>query len=698
MTSILTPEMLAEFNKSYTAPLSKEDHEFLVTSLTLILFGLTSLLVTLVSVTLLHFFRERFPAKNRNVPSRDVDVVVIGGDVVGLMTALFCRKKCPANTSITVVEKDSVLLSSTGESGLSTMYRAMVSLGLPLDFCSHLFCMNSGLSYYHVEDPNFLREITNLDVSFQYDRRVLSMLMLELARRRDIELITGCRSDILQRTDGKDWSVIHNDGFCHVLLEHLDLRKLRMSHLRTKVVVNASGRNGILQGCYRKPFSKHPVVKKHVHFNTNAVWAHFQAPLVKKMRLLKRFDEPTTKHVCFPEGWMWMIRLVDWTKTSDTKLQNHVSTLLDQLEARQKGNTEVKYTCLQRLVEEDPDIQYEYVYSIGFVIRDDMDVSMKSDYDRFMHWVNKYEIVAKAVAPFLGRPTRARPSGRFDVSSRSALGSFNTMPIRDGCLTVGDAAVYGNPFFSRGMNVGIVQAVGAAEAIRDGLMGKSFRFLSAPSIMQRAFKTWFRLVIPLLGCDFVTWHMLMSNRICFAEYLMAYFSASVGDFSLYHQNEQSFEFRNERHAFGVSSLFILLSFQRVIVCMRAAERELASESTALSDGAKRDVTMRCEGQVKEIVRRVLVVSHQGFGPRKFGHYFPGLDHGMRHKGLRFFYELISNLKKSDKKSEMLIQAVQCERCTNWNAHKTTRCASCDARLPDACYQQVLKAGEALFHR
>lgn len=676
--------------------MSKERYRLVESSLIVILTCILLLLVIFILLTIRLFIRRLCHVRDRSIPSKDVDVVVIGGDVMGLMTALLCRKKCPAKTTITVVDNGPVVLSGIGESGLSTMCRAMVSLGLPLDFCSHLFAMSSGLSYYHVDDRNFLREITNLEVGFQYDRRVLFILMQELARRRGIDVITQCCSHILHRPDKKEWSVIHDDGFCHVLLQHRDLEKYRRSHLRAKAVVNASGRNGLLQGCFRKPFSRHPIIKKHVHFNTNAIWAHFQAPLVKKMRLLKRFDEPTTKHICFPEGWMWMIRLVDWGKTSDYTLQGHVSNLLDQLDARQKGDTAVKYTCLQRLVEENPDIQYEYVYSIGFVIRDDMDVSMTSDYDRFIHWVNKYEVIAKAIAPFIGRPTRPRSSGRFDVISRRALAEYNIMPIRDGCLTVGDAAIYTNPFFSRGMNVGIVQAVGAAEAIRDALIGKSFRFLTAPTMMQQAFKTWFILAIRLLGCDYVTWHMLMANRGCFSDFLMAYFSATIGDIGVY-QNDRTFEFRKERHAFGVSSIFILLIFQRVIATMREAELELLGGLTDTeSDEVKRHVRMQCEGQIREIVHIVQVVSHREFGPRKFGFYFPGLDHNMKHKGVQFFYKLIANLMKADKKAEMLIQAVQCERCTNWNVYNTARCTSCHAQLPDACHQQVLKAGAALF--
>ena len=35
----------------------------------------------------------------------DKDVVVVGGNAMGLITALFCRKNCPKNTSIVVYER-----------------------------------------------------------------------------------------------------------------------------------------------------------------------------------------------------------------------------------------------------------------------------------------------------------------------------------------------------------------------------------------------------------------------------------------------------------------------------------------------------------------------------------------------------------------------------------------------------------------
>ena len=102
----------------------------------------------------------------------------------------------------------------------------------------------------------------------------------------------------------------------------------------------------------------------------------------------------------------------------------------------------------------------KFEFSVGFTIRDDMDFNGSAK-DCFEHWVEKYAMVKKTLAPY-------EKVDNAKYFRRNGISFYNERPIGDGYTCVGDSVAFSNPFLSRGLNVGAIAVASAARAIADG--------------------------------------------------------------------------------------------------------------------------------------------------------------------------------------------------------------------------------------
>lgn len=399
------------------------------------------------------------------------DVIVMGGGPLGLAYATWLKKERP-ETRIAVIERREKPGYKIGESTLATTTRALVSIGLPLPVLRRLFGNKLGIRFYHT-DTNTDQllchmDATDIEETFQVERRVLEIALMETTRRLGVEIFQGTSVNIKK-------SVL--DG---TLKEIVCQKDGELVTLYSRVFCDASGPSSVLPrhlGVYRKRPEQHDT------FNTNSYFAYFRK---KEEVPMARWDIPATRHICFPQGWTWFITLVSWEQTSDEKLTEMVNYLLDLPEGSDES-----YPSRQALCEQF-DSQYEVITSVGFTVRDDRDTAVDlSVLDRFQHYVDRYPAIKGIMDHYelIENPYKKRkPYGAF-----LKLVHDSEQVAGDGWCVIGDAAQFSNPLFSHGLNYGTGTAYMA--------MKDTVKALTNGDFSQRSFATYqnyARQVFPVL--------------------------------------------------------------------------------------------------------------------------------------------------------------------------------------------------------
>ncbi|KAL3680188.1 hypothetical protein R1sor_023144 [Riccia sorocarpa] len=611
----------------------------------------TCLCLTVVTV---HLYLERpSPHASRSVPAEDdhemgassseqTDVAIVGGNAMGLMTALFCEQACLTGTRITVFEREIEPKQSVGESGLSTLSRAMQSIGLDLAIQSSLFNLKSGLAFYHADDPSMHIEVTNLDYSFQFDRRTLSLLLQSLCRRRGVQINNGCHAEAIRPSDkAASDSMLHEDNMCRVRVK--DRKNAKESIIYARVIIDASGARSQLVSKAR-----------FAYFNCNAVWTYYRSPQVLPNEL-QRFEQPTTKHISFREGWMWIIRLIDWSSTPTHLLQAYIEDIFDR---QAQGRPLLSIDAAAEVF----GLTYEYQFSVGFVIREDMDEKPStgsSNEHSFRHWIEKYELVSRTLAPY----TRVEGSS---VHRRVAPAHYNTTPVRDGLTCVGDSVAFSNPFLSRGLNIGVVGCLTAAYAVAEGLARHSMKFVSDPTPRQIQLLDFMKQIPPMLGEDYRVWHSTFASREAYERVLLPYLMAGVGHLGQYRNavessSEVTFNLDEELFAYG-----LLLPFVKPMFTV--ASQLMIGYSASDNEGR-----MRVDAEIKKLSAGFIADLRCTFGKQPYSLFVPGYDDDLNRVGLEAYQTFVD---EHSKKIGCFKSFFRCQDCKNWTAELLKHCSKC----------------------
>ena len=545
-----------------------------------------------------------------------------------------------------------------GESGLSPMKRALESLGMSIDLQSRFFALKAGLTFYHVNDPEFHAEIKNIDYTFQFDRRMLSMVLQTLCKRRGIEFHSSTSAYPIPASEdnGQISMLQEEDGLVHTRVRMKGDEKL----VKSRVVVDATGSQG--RSSNKSRFG---------HFNCNSVWTYYKAPKVVANKTLTRFDTPATKHILFPEGWMWMIRLMDFSETPAENLQRYIDDTLDRYDKGLPllgiGEASEKY-----------DLQPDFLFSIGLTLREDMDevancgMSAKEQYN---YWLDKYPMMKEAMSPYelVDDDTWFR---------RTSLAYFNDCPVGDGFTAVGDAIAFSNPFLSRGMNVGVTGCASAARAIAEGLkkgtmrnsMGKQlspFRFTSNPTGHgQRAHVKFVRCLANALGQDYHMMHSMfgVTPLKLFQKVLMHYLAIGMGDFSLYSEEyvgngkkkaDPEYDVDKEYFCFGYTLPFVVPFFEGIA--------HIAVDFRNMTEAEKEVARKKIDDHCKTLFMHLR--NTVGYKPYKL--FMPGCDDELNRIGVEKYEQICS----MEEKAYAFRGVEMCGGCREWRI-EDRGCARC----------------------
>ena len=193
--------------------------------------------------------------------------------------------------------------------------------------------------------------------------------------------------------------------------------------------------------------------RKYADFNTNAYFGYF----TKKADVdLPTWDVAATRHLCFPEGWVWFIELASWERASDENLGKMVDHLLDI-----GSPDESAYPTRFELAEQFDCPLDQWPISIGVVPRTDIDSALDLPLEeRFQHYVDKYPVFKKIMDTYelIEQPYEGLPS----YISYLDLTQHSDRYAGDGWILLGDAGFFVNPLYSPGMTYGHAMANFAA--------------------------------------------------------------------------------------------------------------------------------------------------------------------------------------------------------------------------------------------
>ena len=365
------------------------------------------------------------------------DVVVIGAGPHALAYAIWLVQDRP-ETRVALVEKRRAPGFKIGESTLGPVVRAAMSLGVPLPVLRRLFNNKLGLHFWWMgEDSDELHMHVDhvVEETFQLERRVWETMMLRVAKRAGIDVYQDTKVLIDEsRIEGQPKELVCVTSGGDVL------------RLQARIVCDASGPAAVI--------GRHlGIRRKYAEFNTNAYFAYF----TKKADVdLPTWDVAATRHLCFPEGWVWFIELASWDRASDENLTSMVDHLLD-IGSPEEG----AYPTRFELAEQFDCPLDQWPISIGVVPRTDLDSAADLPLEeRFQHYVNRYPVFKRIMDTYelIEQPYEGLPS----YISYLDLTQHSDRYAGDGWLLLGDAGFFVNPLYSPGMTYGHSMASFAA--------------------------------------------------------------------------------------------------------------------------------------------------------------------------------------------------------------------------------------------
>jgi len=364
----------------------------------------------------------------------DYDVAVLGGGPMGMFYAQWVKRMRP-ESKVVILDRRKVPGYKVGESTLSTTVRCFLAMGFTMPQMRRLFGNKGGIRFWWMgpdsERPENECDITDLEETFQIERRVFEMALQKLTREQGIEIRLNTHVEIDDcELEGniKQLACNEEDGETYTI--------------KTRFLCDASGPAAVLPrhlGTYRKDPTLYDT------FQTNCYFAYFRQ---KKEVPITRWQDPATRHLCTPHGWIWFITVHSWESVDDDTMKNMVHDIMDHDsliddEVPPRKHFQEKYKT-----------QFEPITSIGITVRDDMDTAKDLPIQkRFMHYAEIYPAFGWILEHYelIDKPYREK---RRPYAAFLGLVHDSTQVAGDGWLAVGDSAQFSNPLFSHGINYG----------------------------------------------------------------------------------------------------------------------------------------------------------------------------------------------------------------------------------------------------
>ncbi len=404
------------------------------------------------------------------------DVAVIGGGAVGLAYAIRVKRDNPG-LRVVVLEKANEPRFKIGESTLSVTVENLLELGFTMPQLRRLFTIKSGLGFWYADSAAGELvspvDVCNTEETFQVERRPMEIALAVLARSCGVEIRSGTAvSAGRSRLDGPDPVLVMRGS------------PGAADPVRCRVVCDASGPAAVTaraRGTHRR----------QEHINTNAYWSHFRKTASPPV---PGWDAPMTHHICFPQGWFWFISLCSWESSPTPDLTAMIGALLkdrrDEQDMPDRREWASRFGCTHSLR-----------VSIGVSPRSDLDSSPPGGArERFWHYVDAYPAIGQIMRSYAEVPDPYQ--GRPAYGYLKEIEHYRTSYAGEGFLSVGDAAFFVNPLFSKGLAFGMFCAKEAARATAghltdpargdfaryDGLLHSVYRALSAEN--EALYRSW----------------------------------------------------------------------------------------------------------------------------------------------------------------------------------------------------------------
>jgi flavin-dependent dehydrogenase len=402
------------------------------------------------------------------------DVLVAGAGINGLIYAVHLKTIYPS-AEIVVLEKSSTPAYKIGESTLSPFTRLLNTHGIAIGCLLRLFGIKDGLDFICLDQGGrsfTTQDVGGLDVSYQLERRVSELFFTMLAQRLGVMVIHGASVDFpgSRLEPGVKHVAFELEGSAGYLppggraedeIFALDARgpepkDHKRSTLACDFICDATGFSRRLASRYAKR-------AEFDGFNTNACWAYFREKPDHTVTDLPFWDHPGTKHVCFPDGWGWFIRLISWEKTPLANLMDLIDYLLDHAFSRQNPDHLLSTHELARRF----DCTFEWIVSIGWAVRDD--VAVPDDLtaygaspieQKFRYFQKKYPLLDALMEHHYDLIEDHYGRTYFALKR---LTYYSPIVAGPGWLSVGNASGFINPLISPGINVGLAQSCLGAE-------------------------------------------------------------------------------------------------------------------------------------------------------------------------------------------------------------------------------------------
>ena len=425
-----------------------------------------------------HTFAERAAADNLNdsailnsnnaagsdVPS-NADVVVAGGGIHGLIYAIHAAGYKPGNLKISVIEKNSKPGYKIGESTLPLFSLWLKMFGLTAEYLLRIFGLKDGMIFYFLDRENsgnytdFASNGTpGLFLSgFQLERPISELLFTLLAQRKGVNVYHG------KEVDFKSTEVYGGVKNNKIEIAAGKFDNKPATTIDSSLLVDATGR-------FRQLASRKASLQRFEGYNCDAFWAYFSCPKDESNIPFRFYEGSSTNHMCFPEGWAWVIRLQSWEGSPVANLMDMITYLLDCAEAGVPGDQIPSSEELAKMF----GCKFRWVTSIGFAIRNDVkypeDMSAYGTREaerKFNYFVQKYDLIKKFMSNFELIPDLYGPGTTWFI--RKSLAYQSPVVSGPGWLAIGDACGFTNPLLSPGITVTMSTSTLAAELTHQAL-------------------------------------------------------------------------------------------------------------------------------------------------------------------------------------------------------------------------------------
>ena len=391
-------------------------------------------------------------------PPKDSDVVVAGGGIHGLIYSVHLARHKPSKLKVALIEKNSKPGYKIGESTLPLFSMWLKMHGLKAEYLLRIFGLKDGFGFYCPDGENqgMYTSLKSFGTpgpylsGYQLERPISELLLTLFAQRNGVNVYHGLTVDFnASQVQG---------GFKNTKIQVAKGRHGQSaSSIDTSLLIDASGR-------FRQLASKKASLHRFEGWNFDAFWAYFTSPADESGIPLRNYEGCHTNHICFPEGWFWIIRILSWEGNPTAKLMDMLSYLLDCAEKGIEGDQVPSTAELARMF----GLTYRWVTSIGVASRNDVvypedmtEYGSTEAQRKFNYFVRKYSLITDFMSNFELIENLYGPGKTWFV--RKTLTYQSPVVSGPGWLAVGDACGFTNPLFSPGITANMSTSTLAAE-------------------------------------------------------------------------------------------------------------------------------------------------------------------------------------------------------------------------------------------